>query len=213
MKYSVSWMRTALALIALAPALVPGLSGGYVFAQEALAQEASAKDTPVQEAPVEGTPAAEEAPPLVFPKIPYSATALTLEGETVSLEAYKGKLVFLTVWRTDCKACLFEIPTLNRLQKEFSSEDFTVLGVSVDRGKDEFVKKVVELREMNYPIWMGLDQPLMKYTPAQYLPTLYAIGPGGEVLGVMEGAFPSYEYALEVLKEARARVAKSGETE
>jgi peroxiredoxin len=165
---------------------------------------------PVKDASAaKATPAKEAPAPTKFLKIPYSATALTLEGETVSLEKFKGKLVFLVVWRTDCKACIIEIPILNRLQEEFSSEDFTVLGLSVDRGKDEFVKKVVEVRGINYPIWMGYDQPLIKYTPAQILPTLFTIGPGGEMLGYLLGAFPSYEHAVAVVKEARASAAKS----
>jgi hypothetical protein len=108
---------------------------------------------------------------------------------------------------------LFEIPILNRLQKEFSGDDFTVLGLSIDRGKDEFVKKVIEVRGINYPVWMGYNQPLSKYTATEYLPTLFAIGPGGEVLGYLVGAFPSYEHAVAVLKESRARNSKSGAAE
>ena len=44
----------------------------------------------------------------VLPKIPDEATAITLDGKTVSITDHRGKLIFLTVWRTDCKACLFE---------------------------------------------------------------------------------------------------------
>ena len=139
-------------------------------------------------------------------KIPYDATAVTLDGVTVSLEAYKGKLVFLTVWRTDCPACIFEIPVLNRLQQEYSDEDFTVVGLSMDRGKDDFVRKVIEVREINYPIWLGYDQPLSKYTQTQYLPTLFVIGPEGELLGYMFGAFPSYEHAVAALNQSRSLI-------
>lgn len=137
------------------------------------------------------------------PKIPYAATAKTLDGKIASLAAHKGKLVFLTVWRTDCRACIFEIPILNRIQQEYSAEDFTVIGLSMDRGKDDFVKKVVEMKEINYPIWLGYGQPLSRYTYTQYLPTLFVIGPEGEVLGYMIGAFMSYEHAMAVIGHAR----------
>ena len=138
-----------------------------------------------------------------LPKIPDAATAITLDGKTVSLADHRGKLIFLTIWRTDCKACLLEIPLLNRLQKEYSTEDFTVIGLSVDRGKNEFVSRVVEKLDISYPVWLSHGQPLSWYTRVQYLPTLLAIGPEGEVLGYMVGAFFSYEHALAVMKDAR----------
>jgi thiol-disulfide isomerase/thioredoxin len=136
-------------------------------------------------------------------KIPYDATAVTLDGETVSLEAVKGKLVFLTIWRTDCKACIFEIPFLNRLQQEYSDKDFSVIGLSLDKGKDDLVRKAVEVHDINYPVWLGYGQPLSKYVQTQVLPTLFVIGPEGEVLGYMIGAFNSYEHAVSALNESR----------
>ncbi len=203
LKYGVGRLMTALALLTLAPALVLGLSGGYVFAQEVAAEK-----IPTGEAGP-----AQESTPQMFPRIPHSATALTLDGETVSLEKYRGKLVFLVVWRTDCKACLFEIPTLNKLQEEFGGEDFTVLGLSVDKDKDEFVRKVIEVRGINYPVWMGYGQPLSRYTATEYLPTLFTIGPEGELLGYLPGAFPSYEDAVAVVEEARRRASENGASE
>jgi len=61
-------------------------------------------------------------------RVPDGATARTLDGKSVSLADYRGKLVFLIVWKTDCKACLFEIPFLNRLQREHEDEGFSVIG-------------------------------------------------------------------------------------
>lgn len=148
-----------------------------------------------------------EGPP---PKVPENAVAKTLDGKAVSLADYRGKLVFLTVWRTDCKACLFEIPFLNRLQQEFSGEDFSVIGLSMDRDKESFVKKVIDSREIIYPVWLGYDQPISAYFATEIFPTLFVIGPGGEVLGYMFGAFPTYDNAQAVLKEARALVEELG---
>lgn len=146
-------------------------------------------------------------------KIPDTATALTLEGTTVSLADHRGKLVFLIVWRTDCMACLYELPILNRLQKEHSADDFTIIGLSADRGKDKYVAEFVEERKIAYPVWLGYGQPLMKYTLTEILPTLFAIGPNGEMLGYHLGAFRSYEEAVDIMKQARALSEKGKPTE
>jgi peroxiredoxin len=137
-------------------------------------------------------------------KAPPDATARTLDGKVVGLADYKGKLVFLIVWKTDCNACLFEIPFLNKLQREYGGQDFSVIGLSMDRNKDPLVKKVIELRGIAYPVWLGHGQPIARYFGTEIFPTLFVIGPGGDVLGYLYGAFPTYDVAKAVLMEARA---------
>ena len=107
------------------------------------------------------------------------------------------------IWRTDCPACIFEIPILNKIQEEYAGDDFTVIGLSVDRGKDDFVKKVAEMRQIDYPIWLGYGEPISSYTRTPVLPTLLVLGPAGEVIGYMHGTFPSDEYAVAVIEESR----------
>ncbi len=136
-------------------------------------------------------------------KIPAKATAKTLDGKTVSLTDYKGKVVFLNVWKTDCIPCLVEIPILNRLQKEYSSEDFTVIGLAMDRGKDKRVAAVAEKANIIHPIWLGYGQPIARYVDVGITPFLWVLGPDGELLFSIPGAFPTYDDAVRAMKWAR----------
>lgn len=138
------------------------------------------------------------------PKLPENVTARTLDGKTVSLDAHRGKLILLTVWRTDCPPCLMEIPSLNKLHEEFADEGVSIIGLSMDRDKDELVQKVIEKREIAYPVWLGHGQPISIYFATDFFPTLFVISPDGDVLGYLFGALVPYDYALAVLKEARA---------
>ena len=142
-----------------------------------------------------------------FPKIPSDATAKTLEGETVSLAEHKGKLIFLNLWKTDCVPCLLEIPILNRLQKEYGSDEFTVIGVSLDRGKDELVNHFVEKAKIKYPVWLVYDQPLLEYVEVPFTPFLLVVGPEGEVLGYIPGKIPAYKDAVGIMNQARSLLA------
>lgn len=141
-------------------------------------------------------------------KIPADATARTLDGKSASIADYRGKLVFLNVWKSDCPPCLMEIPILKRLQKEYSSDSFTVIGLSVDRGKDELVSALVKKTEINFPVWLGYGQPLIKYVEPPVTPFLLVLGPEGEVLGYIPGMLPSYEDAVKVMNQARDMVAE-----
>ena len=142
-------------------------------------------------------------------EIPDGATAKTLGGETVGLANHRGKLIFLVIWKTDCVACIFEIPMLNKLQEEYSSEDFTVVGLSMDRGKTRQVAQTIEKHKIVYPVWLGYEQPISKYTDVPIVPVMLVIGPDGKVVGHFIGAFHSYEHAVAALKEARAIIEKN----
>jgi len=144
-------------------------------------------------------------------RIPDEATAKTLEGRTVSLADYRGKLVFLVIWKTDCFACLFEIPTLNRLHEEYSSEDFAVIGLSMDRNRIKQLTEVIKKYNIAYPVWLGHGQPISEYTDVPIFPVLLVIGPDGNVVGHFLGAFHSYEHATAAMKEARAIIEKGKE--
>jgi thiol-disulfide isomerase/thioredoxin len=52
--------------------------------------------------------------------------ALTLNGKDVSLPDYRGKVVLLNTWATWCEPCRLEIPYLESLYNNFSSQGLKV---------------------------------------------------------------------------------------
>jgi peroxiredoxin len=53
-------------------------------------------------------------------------------GQPASLSAYRGKVVFLNFWQTDCPPCREEMPSMEALQKLVPDPDFVVLALSSD---------------------------------------------------------------------------------
>jgi len=57
------------------------------------------------------------------------------QGNALSLEDFRGKVVVLNLWATWCAPCRHEMPSLDRLQAALGDEGLQVLPLSLDRGE------------------------------------------------------------------------------
>lgn len=105
----------------------------------------------------------------------------SLDGKTVSLSDYKGKVILVDFWATWCAPCKAEIPELVELQSKLGPKGFVVLGVSMDEDTAEvapFAKKM----KVNYPVILAGGERAPKGWVVPGLPTAYLIGRDGKVL-------------------------------
>ena len=121
-----------------------------------------------------------------------SAPAFALKnaaGKDVTLADYRGKVLLLDFWATECGGCVREIPWFMDLARNYKKRGLAVAGISVDvmyedlKGPQEAwdrVKPFVETHQVNYPILMGDDQVNKAYD-TQALPLTYLIDKRGRI--------------------------------
>ena len=124
-------------------------------------------------------------------------TLTDLEGKTVSLSDFKGKVVILDFWATWCGPCVVEIPYFIKLQEEFGEKGFTMLGVSTDDGMD-VVKKFVEEHQVNYPILMADGNVKALYGGIQSIPTTFVLDKEGVIQRHYVGTQPEAVFRQDV---------------
>ena len=66
----------------------------------------------------------------------------TPEGDTVHLSDFRGKVVLVDFWASWCGPCRRENPNVVRLYNKYKDQGFEILGVSLDRSKDSWVKAI-----------------------------------------------------------------------
>ncbi|MGH8095400.1 MAG: TlpA family protein disulfide reductase [Chthoniobacterales bacterium] len=110
-----------------------------------------------------------------------------LEGKSINLSDFKGKVVVLNFWATWCPPCREEIPDLVSLQKQYAPQGLVVLGISLDTGGPARVAALAKKLEINYPILMGNAKISAAYGGIRGLPTTFIIDRKGNVVDGLEG--------------------------
>jgi thiol-disulfide isomerase/thioredoxin len=119
-----------------------------------------------------------------------SVTFKDLEGNSVSLASFKGKVVLVNFWATWCDACRAEIPEVIDFQQKYAKKGFTVLGIAMDDEGAEVVQPFVERTTfdvnghptlMNYPIVIGNDEIADKFGGLIGMPTSILITRDGKI--------------------------------
>ena len=113
-------------------------------------------------------------------------TLLNPDGKKVSLKDFRGKVVFLNFWATWCESCRDEMPSMQRLYREFGGKDFEIIGVNVkDRRPDAiaFLKKL----GVTYPILFDMQGEVGVLYGAFGMPLSYLIDRKGIVIARLLG--------------------------
>ena len=71
-------------------------------------------------------------------------TVTSLQGKSVQLSEYKGKVVLIDFWATWCAPCRAEVPHLKKLYAEFKDKGFEIIGISLDREKSDLTDYIRE---------------------------------------------------------------------
>ena len=110
----------------------------------------------------------------------------TLDGETVTLSALRGRAVVLDFWAPWCAPCRAEAPSLVALDAKYRSRGLVVVGAIADDSPRAAVEEFTRTFRVGYRIGPG-STIARAYGGAGLLPQTFFIGRDGRIAFVAVG--------------------------
>ena len=122
----------------------------------------------------------------------------TLDGDDLSSESLRGKVVLVDFWATWCDPCTKSFPFYSNLAAEYSGE-LVVIAVSLDSDKEK-VREFLKGRDVGFEVvWQKKHAAARVFGP-QTFPTSYLI----DRKGVVRHVHPGFDE--ETQKETEAQI-------
>jgi DsbE subfamily thiol:disulfide oxidoreductase len=130
-------------------------------------------------------------------------TLVDAAGKKVSLQDFRGKVVFLNFWASWCGPCRGEMPGMDKLYREFKGKGFEIFAVNVKDKRNDALKFMKDLK-ISYPVALDPDGEIGLLYGAWAMPSTYLIDRKGTVLARMWG--PADWYSADARKLIRTLV-------
>jgi peroxiredoxin len=106
------------------------------------------------------------------PAPPFMVTSTT--GQKISLDNYRGKVLFLEFFATWCAPCKDSVLHLTSLSSKYGKQGVQVLGLSLDNDKDMALREFIIANRISYPVATAEEGIQVDYS-VRSVPTLYVI--------------------------------------
>ena len=131
-----------------------------------------------------------------------SFSVRTLEGKSLRLSELKNRPLIVDFWATWCGPCKASMPHLSSMQSRYEKRGLAVIGMSVDDGGPENVRKFANKLGVKFTLAMADDEILDAYGPIRSIPTTFFINRKGDivrrVVGYIDGETMD-DYVKEIL--------------
>ena len=117
-----------------------------------------------------------------------AVTFVTIKGETIPLNALRGKVVLVNFWATDCPICLKEMPQLIDTHKKFQARGYETVAVAMWYDPPIRVKLFTEQRALLFKVAFDpVGEHAKAFGDLTLTPTTFVIDKRGNIVSRIVG--------------------------
>lgn len=160
--------------------------------------ESSVVDNEVGESSIEASESGESSDTKTNTTLAFDFTLVDQNGNEHTLFDYKGKVVFLNFYATWCPPCNEELPDIEKLYKEYGSNqgDVVFLGITNPKSKDfpnnadedeDYIKSFLNEKDYTFPTLFDTTGEILQKYGISAFPTTFIFDKEGNMLGYVPG--------------------------
>lgn len=121
----------------------------------------------------------------------------TLDGETLRLSDYRGKVVLVNFWGTWCEPCKEETPALEASYQQLKDRGLVIVGVNLRRQEpdEQAIRAFLDEYGVTYTTALDVDGEAARLFQISPIPTSYFIDPAGNIRYIRVGTLTQEEVA------------------
>lgn len=105
---------------------------------------------------------------------------LPTDAKKVSLQAMRGRVVYLDFWASWCKPCRKSFPWMNAMQAKYRDQGLQIIAVNVD-SDPELVKRFLEKYPADFIVAYDAEGKLAEKYQVKGMPSSYLIDKQGNI--------------------------------
>ncbi len=107
----------------------------------------------------------------------------TINGEQISMESLRGKVVMVNFWATSCTTCIAEMPEMVATYNKYAEKGFEFIAVAMSYDPPNYVLNYTETRQLPFKVALDTDGSAAKsFGDVKLTPTTFVIGKDGSIL-------------------------------
>ncbi len=124
-----------------------------------------------------------------------------VNGATVALSDFKGKIVYLNFWSTDCGLCMVEMPHMQQLTVTLKDKNVVILNIGLDENEANWRKIVSSRKLQGVQLYLkGMDSELVKRYNLKDIPAYFLIDESGDFISLKPRRPTDREVVNDILK-------------
>lgn len=112
-----------------------------------------------------------------------ASTFMRLDGQQVSMQSLRGKVVMVNFWATSCTTCVAEMPQMIETYNKFKGQGMEFVAVAMSYDRPDYILNYAQTRKLPFTVAYDATGAAAKaWGDVAMTPTTFVIGKDGAIL-------------------------------